>query len=177
MNVPVISSDVGGQKELINSDVGIIVDCNQKEEEIDTYQYSDEEVNQYVDAIEKIASDLEKYSKKCRKRILNGFTINQMIENMNRILEEVYNSPNKEKIKNGEALNKCLDITKELITKEYILLQPKYKLLIEMYSKGMGTYQYSHFQDLKNFMWKYPFYRSAVSKVKKTIIYKKLKKK
>ena len=34
MGVPVVSSDVGGQKELINKDVGVIVPCIQKEKDI-----------------------------------------------------------------------------------------------------------------------------------------------
>ena len=68
-------------------------------------KYADKEINQYVDAIEKIAKNLDKYSKNCRKRILSGFTINQMIENMNKILEDVVDHPKKEQEQNGANSN------------------------------------------------------------------------
>ncbi len=49
MGVPVISADVGGQKELINESVGVIVPCMQDETQINNYNYSDEEINNYVE--------------------------------------------------------------------------------------------------------------------------------
>lgn len=41
MGVPVISSDVGGQKELVNNDVGKIVKVVQNEEDIYLEKYSE----------------------------------------------------------------------------------------------------------------------------------------
>ena len=51
MGVPVISSDVGGQKELINNDVGRVVKCYQKETDINIFNYEKEEIEQYVNGI------------------------------------------------------------------------------------------------------------------------------
>ena len=45
MGVPVVSADVGGQKELINDETGVIVPCLQKENEIHNFNYQMEEVN------------------------------------------------------------------------------------------------------------------------------------
>ena len=61
MGVPVVSSDVGGQKELIDSSVGKIVRCYQDETQIDDYNYQKEEIQQYVVAIEEILENLKKY--------------------------------------------------------------------------------------------------------------------
>ena len=41
MGVPVVSSDVGGQKELIDENTGVIVPCMQEEEDIFDFNYSE----------------------------------------------------------------------------------------------------------------------------------------
>ncbi len=38
MGVPVVSSNVGGQAELINDKVGVVVPCIQKEENIKVFK-------------------------------------------------------------------------------------------------------------------------------------------
>ena len=54
MGVPVVSSDVGGQSELIDDSVGVIVPLMQKEEDIYCINYLDEEIDLYVSAIDKV---------------------------------------------------------------------------------------------------------------------------
>lgn len=171
MNVPVISSDVGGQKELINEDVGIIVDCIQDEKDADIFEYSDEEVNLYVNALKTALKRLPQYGKKCRKRILDGFTINHMIKNMNSILEEIYKEPNKEKIKNGESLKNNIEVTKELIVKEYVQIGPKYNYLCKLYLSKYGESRYTKFERFKIRMWEHPLYRFFVKVLKKIGIF------
>lgn len=129
MGVPVISCDVGGQKELINEKVGIIVPCIQKEEDIFDYNYKDEEINPYVDGINKILNNLEYYKKNARDRILNGFTIDNMIENIDNVFEKIIKNPNKNKIEQAQKMQKNIDITKELITKYFIAARPEYDWL------------------------------------------------
>lgn len=180
MGVPVISSDVGGQKELINKDVGVIVDCLQEEKDVGVFVYTPEEVNSYVEGLEKIKKNLSKYKSKCRKRILDGFTISQMQKNMNKILIDTVKNPNKEKIKNGENLKKCIDITKELIVKEYIQIRPKYEHLCNLYLKNYEYGIYSDTEMLKIKLWESPIYRTTVRFLKKIGIFglgKKLLKK
>ena len=135
MGVPVVSCDVGGQKELINSKVGVIVPCLQKEEDIFDLNYKEEEVTPYVEGIEKILNNLQDYKKEARKRVLDGFTINNMVKNMEDIFEKVKNNPNQEKIENAKNLLPYKDITKELITKYLISEQVEYKWLAENFNK------------------------------------------
>ena len=71
MGVPVVSSDVGGQKELINKEVGVTVPCIQQEREILNYNYTEEEVLNYIVAIQEVINNLKYYKSNCRngKRI------------------------------------------------------------------------------------------------------------
>lgn len=116
MSVPVISADVGGQKELIDSTVGVIVPCLQKEVEINNYDYSEEEVNNYVVAIDKVIANLKKYKNNARKRIIKEFTLDKMAENMNREIKNIFNNPSDLKINNGKQM--ANDISKQLINIE-----------------------------------------------------------
>lgn len=171
MGVPVISSDVGGQKELINKDVGVIVDCLQEEKDVGVFVYSKEEVNSYVKGLEKIKNNLNKYKSKCRKRILEGFTISQMQKNMNKILIDIAKNPNKEKIQNGKNLKKCIDVTKELIVKEYVQIRPKYEHLCNLFLKNYEFGIFSDTEMLKIRLWESPIYRTTVRFLKKIGIF------
>lgn len=151
MGVPVISSDVGGQAELINDEVGKIVPCLQDETEILNFKYKDEEVLPYVDAIEDVINNLDKYKNNCRKRILNGFTIDQMVEKMEVQFQEVLE--NKKKGQNIGQLSNYKDICKELITKYYISMKDEYEWLcdqvnIEYFgeSKNNSASTYNYFE-------------------------------
>ena len=115
MGVPVISADVGGQRELVGDDVGKLVPSYQNEKEIYKFNYTDKEINNYVEAIDDVISRLDKVKLNCRKKILNRFTLEQMAQNMDKQFDYIYNNPNKDKIKMGLALNKSIGITKELI--------------------------------------------------------------
>lgn len=137
MEVPVVSCDVGGQKELINDKVGIIVPCIQKEEEIWDFKYSEEEIDSYVNAINKIIEKIDEYKSNARKRIVDdGFTIDKMIENMEKEFLSVYNDPNENKIDNAKFLMSFQDVLKELITKYYISTQKEYYWMAENYNKN-----------------------------------------
>ena len=43
------------------------------------YNYSDEEIQNYIDGIEKVFKDLNKYKSNCRKHILKNFYVKKMI--------------------------------------------------------------------------------------------------
>lgn len=129
MGVPVVTANVGGQAELINEEVGVVVPCMQKETEIKNFKYNEKEINSYVYAIDKVLNNLENYKSNCRKRIMNGFTIDQMIANMEKQFEELLINKKQEKIENGKALAKVTDVCKELITKSYIAMEESYDWL------------------------------------------------
>lgn len=134
MGVPVVSSDVGGQQELITEDVGIIVPCMQNEKQILDFNYSEKEVQNYVNSIEKIFKNLEKYKSNCRERILKKFTINKMIKTMEKEFEKVTQKPNQIKIENGKILSKNSDILKELISTYFMSSEIEYKWLVEEFN-------------------------------------------
>jgi len=129
MGVPVVSANVGGQAELINDQVGGIVPCLQKENEIMNFNYSDEEIDLYVEKIDNILNNLENYKANCRKRILDGFTIDHMVKKMQEQFEEIAKNPNIEKVEVGKKLKSVEDICKELITKSYVTMNGEYEWL------------------------------------------------
>lgn len=135
MGVPVLSSDVGGQKELITEEVGIIVPCLQEEKDIFDFNYKKEEVEPYVNGIIKILDNLEEYKKKCRARILNGFTIDNMIKNMDEIFKKTKGNARPTKVENGKALAKCENLTQEIITRNFAAAEPEYKWLCQDFNE------------------------------------------
>ncbi len=176
MGVPVVSSDVGGQRELIDKNTGIIVPCMQKEEDIFDFNYSDKEIQNYVDAINKILKNLKKYKENCRNKILNGFTIDQMVKNMTEIIENTVKNPNKNK---GISINN-LDICKELITNKLINIEEKYIWEAKEYNNYYGfsteeTESYK-FELFKEKMWQHKWYRGIIRLLQKLGIMKALKK-
>ena len=104
MEVPVVSTSVGGQKELIDDTVGGIVEFNPKNET--------KEIKDYVDKINNVLDNLEILSKNCRKKILEGFTLNHIITEFNKIFDNL--EPRKNIVKNDNKLifELALDSTK-----------------------------------------------------------------
>ena len=135
MGVPVVSSDVGGQKELINNEVGIVVPCIQQENEILNYNYTEEEVLNYVVAIQEVINNLKFYKSNCRKRILNQFTTDNMIKNLENEFREIVKNPDKQKIKNGEKLSTNMNILKELISSFFIANKIEYEWICEDFNQ------------------------------------------
>lgn len=93
MGVPVISSAVGGQGDLIDEKVGKLIVMRQKEDvELDNRTFDEEEIREYVHAICGFLENKERYrecSINCRKRIVEKFSIKKMIENMEHELEQL----------------------------------------------------------------------------------------
>ncbi len=135
MGVPVVSSDVGGQKELITSDVGIVVPCLQHEKEILNFNYSEEEINGYVIAINKVLDNLNFYMSNCRRRIEKDFSIDKMVKNMEEEFLNVHLNPKEEKIKNGKELSKNISILKELISYFFMASKQDYQYLANKFNK------------------------------------------
>lgn len=180
MGVPVVSADVGGQRELINEDVGIIVPCMQKEDEIFNFKYKQEEIENYVNAINKVLDNLDKYKSKCRDRILKEFTIKQMNENMDSIIQETFKNPNKKKIENGKGLSNNLNIMKELTCLFLEESNEQYKWQCQEYNKNyyeltaeLGVTRWSK---IKEKLWTHPAWRGFIKFLQKTGIIKQIKK-
>ena len=155
MGVPVVSSDVGGQKELIDENTGVIVPCMQEEEDIFDFNYSEEEVQNYVDAINKILANLKKYKQNCRKKILNGFTIDQMVIRMSNILENI-------------AKNRLINISEK-----YGWEAKEYNSYFGFSTDDIEGYKFELFKEK---MWQHKWYRGIIRFLQKTGIMKQLKK-
>lgn len=173
MGVPVISANVGGQKELITEDVGVIVTCMQDEKAIYSEDYDLNEINDYVIGIDKVLNNLEKYKENCRKRILDKFTSKNMINKMTEIFEDTYKNPNNEKIRNGKALNENINLTKELITMNMMNDKIEYSWECTEYEKKVYGRAYSltglnyKKELLKEKLWNIPMWRGFVGLVHK----------
>ncbi len=97
MGVPIVSSDVGGQSELIGSDCGVLVKPYQTPDEQFDFNYSDEELEEYTMAILEIFDEYKKEEVKdiCRNKILAKFTIDKMVENLDREFTKLIRSGSK----------------------------------------------------------------------------------
>ncbi|MBD5093092.1 MAG: glycosyltransferase [Subdoligranulum sp.] len=85
MGIPVVTSDVGGQRELVDETVGRVIPLLQSEsEDEDNRNFSEREIKLYVEAIQQVVSEAEDGALKarCRERILNGFTVRCMQQRM-----------------------------------------------------------------------------------------------
>lgn len=84
MGVPNISTDVGGQPELIDNTVGGVVHYN-KDADKATFA---EEINEYVKNTNRVLADIDNIKANCRKRIEKGFTLDLMVERFEKIIDE-----------------------------------------------------------------------------------------
>lgn len=93
MGVPVISSDVGGQRDLIDDTVGRLIPMRQNEaNDLDKIVYDEGEVREYAEAILDFLSDDELYhtcSRNCRKKIESSFSKQSMLSKMEEEFEKL----------------------------------------------------------------------------------------
>lgn len=121
MGVPVISADVGGQGELIDGDTGKLLPVFQNnEKDFGNTVYDRQEVSQYVDALEELFGDTERYgtiSRNCRKRIEDKFSTKNMIKKLEEIF--VYYIENEDVVrtrrKKAEILKEIPSVIEELM--------------------------------------------------------------
>ena len=96
MGVPVVTSDVGGQAELVDESVGYVLPLMQDEAtEYASRKYSRNEIGQYVNAILSMLSDQDRYERMCvesRRRIVGQFSLSIMISRLETILAEIVNN-------------------------------------------------------------------------------------
>lgn len=93
MATPVITSDVGGQAELVNSQAGEVVPLLQSESADENRRdFSEEEISLYTNALKRIFSDGNNYAKMCqacRRRIESRFSVAYMGKVMDRHFTEL----------------------------------------------------------------------------------------
>lgn len=90
MGVPVVSSDVGGQKDLIDDSVGALIPMRQREDnDFDARKFDIGEIEDYANAILKLLSDEEFYdqcSVNCRHKVEREFSTDVMLMKMEKEL-------------------------------------------------------------------------------------------
>ncbi|WP_167347000.1 glycosyltransferase family 4 protein, partial [Paenibacillus jamilae] len=129
MGVPVVTSDVGGQKELINNEVGRVIPLYQSEEaDLDNRHFMKKEVDEYVAALFDILSmakaDKEKMGKQCRERIEQDFTKTNMV----RFFEEEFTAWKYQRSKEeNKRMSEYLKTFPRLID-DYISLYIEYEI-------------------------------------------------
>ena len=120
MKKPVVSANVGGQKELVDQMTGRLVECMQDEEkDFDKRVFNAEEVKGYVDAICELISDKEKLSimgEACRNRILDGYTLGDLIRTLENEFKQLKQEANSvERIKVSNMLRELGDLTEDYL--------------------------------------------------------------
>ena len=97
MGVPIVSSDVGGQAELIGKDCGILIKSYQAPSEQFDFNYSQDEIEEYTKAILYILENYKKEDIKdtCRNKILQNFTIDKMVSNLDKEFTKLIESGSK----------------------------------------------------------------------------------
>ncbi len=98
MGVPVISTDAGGQGELIDDKVGALVHFNPNP----TPEIYEKEIQEYVKETLRVVENLDELKKNCRKKILDGFTLDKMAKKFDDIFDKAIK----------EEKNKCDKIDK-----------------------------------------------------------------
>lgn len=128
MGVPVVSTDAGGQSELIDEKVGGLVHFNENptKEEYDT------EINQYVDQIIRVANELDKLIPNCRKKITEGFTLDLMAKRFDKIFKEAITKEKNRKL--GPVSISTYEIALEAFYQLY------YNYTNDFYERKFGIY-------------------------------------
>lgn len=176
MGTPVVTADIGGQKELVDDTCGRVVKNIQTAENgYFNRNYSEEEIERYVKAIQEVLKDAT-LKNNCRKKILNGYTVNNMVEIFTKEFEEF--------AKNGSSINPTSVVNKDLY-RQYIMMYNQLDIRnyfpqeggswIEIDDSNLKQYKLSQ---LKGKMWKNPLWRLFIKVLKVTgliNIIKKLK--
>lgn len=172
MGTPVVTADVGGQKELVDDTCGRVVQNIQTADNgCFDRKYSDEEINRYVKAINEVLND-NTFKEKCREKILNGYTVDNMVKTFDNEFESF--------IKEGSKVNPLSVVNKDLY-KQYIVMYNQ--LDIRNYFPQEGG-NYSECDNLrkhkisriKGNLWKNPLWRCFIKILKATGIMNLIKK-
>lgn len=175
METPVITANVGGQAELVDTTVGKVIKAYQHpENDRLNFDYSKEEIKEYVDAVLEILNlNIEDYNKlkiNCREKILSGYTIGAMTKKLEKDFRLL--------IENGIKETKKIDLN---LAENYLVLfnelDRRYYEFPEDYI-GMNK----KFKDLKTELtlkeklWSNPLYRGFIKLLQKLGIIEILKK-
>lgn len=140
MGVPVVSTDAGGQSELIDEKVGAIIHFNENP----TPEVYDQEINNYVTETLRVIEDLDQIKKNCRERILKGFTLDLMVEKFAKIFDKAIKEEKKVKVPQTdytvyELALEDFYIDNYFYTKNY--LETKFNIVIDEFGQHSKYYK------------------------------------
>lgn len=168
MGVPVISSDVGGQSELVNNKTGRLIKKYQSiENDLNNYNYDKNEIKEYVDAIFDITTskNYDKMSKYCRNLILENFS---QIDCMEKLAINIENL-----IDTGTCVNKNYCNNLEFAERYLVLFNEYYKYR----GNNPDDQKYrSKVRKIADKLWNFSFYRGIIYILQKTKITDTIKK-
>jgi len=172
MGVPVITSDVGGQSELIDDSCGKVIKTYQDvSKDLFNRNYDIEEIVDYANAILEIVNskDYNKIKDKCREKILSEFSVSRMVEIIDNSFSEL--------IHNGTQVNKEILNNKEF-SKQYLVLYNAVDNRNYHTDKGGKTTKKDtdKMANLRDRLWANPLYRLTYRILKKLGIWDVLKK-
>lgn len=143
MGVPVVSADVGGQKDLIDETVGALIPCLQTEADcFDNRTFAEEEIEAYEQALVSLLTDSAKWksaSENCRNRVLKEFTVQTMVEYFTMEFQHLImdETSRHQRMQVAQRLKLCAPLAAELQTMEMQLHATQADL--EWISNGHNT--------------------------------------
>jgi glycosyltransferase involved in cell wall biosynthesis len=154
MGVPVITSDVGGQAELIDETSGIVLPLLQSEgQDFNSSVYDEKEIMQYVDAIMHLLKDKETYEMmciNCRKRVEEHFSTEVMIQRLNGQIQKFLQDEAmiKERKARADALR-----TVGTVIDDYLTLYQEVANVDAMFREGYSIGAKSELMRIANSKW------------------------
>ncbi len=164
MGTPVVTADVGGQKELVDDTCGRVVE-NMQTADMGYFNrdYCEEEIERYVKAIQEVLKD-EKLKENCRRKILDGFTVDNMVKIFEKEFEDFANS--------GSRINPE-SVTNKDLYKQYIVLYNQLDIRYYFSQEGDNNLEFNNakrykISRIKEKLWKNPLWRGFIKFLKAT---------
>jgi len=91
MATPVVTSDVGGQAELVSNDNGAVLPLLAGDSP-DAGHFTPEEVGLYADAIQRLLADPQDLARRgalCRQTVIQGFSLAGMVQKMDTLFTQL----------------------------------------------------------------------------------------
>ena len=168
MGTPVVTADVGGQKELVDNTCGRVIQKYQSvEKDLLNFNYDPKEIEEYKEAIlELIDSKDKELEKKCRQKVVNGFSINNMVDQMTDSFDNM--------ISNGTNIDLSICTNVEIAERYLVLFNDYYNTsyinpdMVPLRGKK---------QRIVDKLWNLKIYRGIIKLMQSTGIMKILKRK
>ncbi len=164
METPVVTADIGGQKELVDNNCGRLVENVQTAKNgYYNRNYTQEEIDRYAKAIIEIldTKDIEQVKRNCRNKIVDKFTIHQMVARFDRDFTDFFEK--------GSSISRQT-IQNINLYKQYLVLYNQLNIL-NAYSAIGGTSEEARltnekmnysFLKIKEQLWENPLWRFII---------------